>query len=147
MKEIALASDHGGFELKIKLGNFLSKNGYSIIDFGPTVLDAKDDYPDFVIPMAKYVAKKKSLGIAICRNGQGVCVAVNKVKGIRGVTGFSKKMVESTKKDDDANILCIPADYLSVKEVKEMVLLWLKTPFSNALRHKRRLRKVSMLEK
>jgi ribose 5-phosphate isomerase B len=147
VKEIALASDHGGFNLKIKIGSFLAKKGFSIIDFGPVSLNPKDDYPDFVVPLAKYVAKKKSLGIVFCRNGQGVCIATNKVKGIRAVTGFSTKMVTSTKKDDNANILCIPSDYVSDKEVKEMVILWIKTLFSGESRHKRRLAKVRRLEK
>ena len=144
---IYLGSDHGGFSLKQKLAAFLQKEGFSVKDFGPFQLDPQDDYPDFVVPAAKAVAREKgSLGIVLCRNGQGVCIACNKVKGIRAVTGFSLKMVKSTKADDDANILCLPADYLSEKEAKEIVLSWIKEPFSGQERHLRRLRKVSRLE-
>lgn len=146
-KKIYIASDHGGFALKDKLILFLKKKNYTLEDLGPHELNPEDDYPDYVIPLARKVVGSKDLGIAICRNGQGVCIATNKVKGIRAVTGFSKKMIESTKKDDNANVLCIPADYVEEKEVKQMVLLWLKTPFSNLARHKRRLNKIKRIEK
>src|SRR3989338_8995021 len=151
ISRIYLASDHGGFELKKKIISFLKmkKNKkYSLKDLGPFSYNPVDDYPDYAIPLAKSVAHdKKSIGIVLCKNGQGVCIAVNKVKGIRGVTGFSKEMVASTRADDHANVVCLPASYLSEKEVKEIVILFLKTPFSGAKRHQRRLAKVRKLER
>lgn len=147
-KKVYIASDHGGFSIKSKVISFLKQKGYTVEDVGPSTLDPDDDYPDYAIPMAKKVAgDKNSLGIVACRNGQGVCIASNKVKGIRAVTGFSSKQAETTRKDDNANILCLPADYLSESEIKNIVSVWLGTDFSNAARHKRRLRKVSSLEK
>ncbi len=146
--KIYIGSDHGGFELKKKIILFLKKKGFTVEDKGPFTLDKNDDYADYVIPVARSVAESKdSLGIVLCRNGQGVCIATNKVKGIRAVTGFSKSMVASTKNDDNANILCIPADYVSEKEVEEMVELWIKIPFSHEERHIRRLNKIKKLEK
>ncbi|HLC96910.1 MAG TPA: RpiB/LacA/LacB family sugar-phosphate isomerase [Candidatus Nanoarchaeia archaeon] len=147
-KKVYIASDHGGFLIKKKLVSFLKQKGWAVEDLGPFTLQPDDDYPDYAIPMAKKVAgDKNSLGIVACRNGQGVCIASNKVKGIRAVTGFSRQQAETTRKDDNANILCLPADYLSEPEIKNIVSAWLGTDFSNAARHKRRLRKVSALEK
>jgi ribose 5-phosphate isomerase B len=143
---IYIASDHGGFKTKIKLVKFLQKKGYKITDFGPTTFNPEDDYPDYVIPLAKQVSKTKNFGIVICRNGQGVCIATNKVKGVRAVTGFSKKEAITTRKDDNANILCIPADYLTFLQITTIATNWLKTEFSGAQRHKRRLRKISKIE-
>ena len=142
---IYISSDHGGYKLKKKLIDYLKKK-YSVEDFGPKALVPTDDYPDYAYPLAKKVAKTKSLGILICRNGQGMCIAANKVKGIRAVTGFSKKMIESTRLDDDANVLCIPADYLSFGEVKKIVQLFLETKFSQASRLKRRINKIKKIE-
>ncbi len=147
MKKIYIASDHGGFKLKGKIISFLEKKKYSIEDLGPFKYKKDDDYPDYVIPLAKKVAKTNSQGIVICRNGQGVCIAVNKVKGIRGVTGFSVKEAKTTRLDDDANVLSIPADYVNEETAKRIILTWLKTPFSNLARHKRRLMKVKRLER
>ena len=143
---IYIASDHGGFKTKIKLVKFLQKKGYKLTDFGPTSFNPKDDYPDYVFPLAQKVSKSKNLGIVICRNGQGVCIATNKVKGVRAVTGFSRKEAITTRKDDNANVLCIPADYLTLTQIKSIVSAWLKTEFSGATRHKRRLKKIQKIE-
>ena len=142
-QKIYIAADHGGFKLKEKLKLYLIKLGYEGMDFGALEHDKDDDYPDFVIPLAEKVGReKKALGIVLCRNGQGVCMAVNKVAGVRGVTGFSKKIIASTRRDDNANVLCLPADYISETEAKEIVKIWLRTKFSKAKRHVRRLKKV-----
>jgi ribose 5-phosphate isomerase B len=145
--KIYIASDHGGFKLKRKMIPFLEKLGHLVEDMGPYSYNPKDDYPDYVIPLAKKVSKSKSRGIVICRNGQGVCIAVNKIKGIRGVTGFSQKEAKTTRLDDNANVLSLPADYLTEVQAKKIARVWLSTPFSNQARHKRRLRKVSKIEK
>lgn len=139
---IYIASDHGGFKLKQKLIPYLEKRGYKVKDMGPYEYKKDDDYPDYVLPLARKVAKTKSKGIVICRNGQGVCIAVNKIKGIRGVTGFSVKEARTTREDDNANVLSLPADYLSTMKAKKIARTWLETPFSNKARHKRRLAKI-----
>ena len=144
--KIYIGSDHGGFKLKKELISYLQKK-FTIIDVGPHTLNPQDDYPDYVIPLAEKVSKSRNLGIVICRNGQGVCIAANKVKGIRAVTGFSQKEAKKTRLDDNANVLALPADYLTQKEAKKIVMVWLKTSFSNATRHKRRLKKISKYEK
>ena len=147
MKKIYIASDHGGYELKKKLILFLEKKGFPVEDVGPFTYDSEDDYPDYAIPLAQKVAQHKSKGIVICRNGQGVCIAVNKIKGIRGVIGFSVKEAKTTRLDDDANVLSLPGDYVSVDTAKKIAMVWLETPFSGLKRHVRRLNKVKRLEK
>ena len=138
--KVLIASDHGGFKLKQKLIPYLEKKGYTVQDFGPSKYKKDDDYPDFILPLAKKI--KRNLGIIICRNGQGASIAANKIKGARAVTGFSTKMVKSTRQDDNANILSLPADYITETEAKRITSIFLKTPFSNLARHKRRLKKI-----
>jgi len=146
--KIYIGSDHGGFDEKRKIISFLEKKGYVVQDMGPFEFNPKDDYPDYVIPLAQKVAKSRGvLGIVLCRNGQGVCIATNKVKGIRAVTGFSVKEAKTTRADDNANVLSLPADYLDVKLMKRIVLAWLSTPFSKSPRHVRRLNKVKRFER
>ena len=144
--KIYIASDHGGFKLKEKLVASLGKN-HVVNDLGPFKLNENDDYPDYVLLLTKEVLNEKRLGILICRSGQGTCIAANKVKGIRAVTGFSKKMIKSTRNDNNANVLCLPADYLGVREAKEIAELFLTTKFSKARRHVRRLNKIRKMEK
>jgi len=146
-KKIYIGSDHGGLKLKVKLISFLQKKGYTIQDIGPHTLQSDDDYPDYAIPLGKMVVKNKSKGILICRNGQGISIAANKVKGVRAVTGFSSKMIQSTRLDDNANIVSLPADYITLRESKKIVLSFLSTSFLGEKRHKRRLRKIAKFEK
>lgn len=148
-KTIFLAADHGGFEYKEQLKAFLSQHftQLTVEDLGAERLDPDDDYPDFGIKLGQHVAKTPdSLGIALCRNGQGICVAANKVKGIWAVTAFTEAMAGSTRTDDDANVLCLPADYLDLDRVKEIAKVWLMTSFSGHVRHKRRIEKVQSYE-
>ena len=142
-QKIYIAADHGGFKLKEKLKDYLLRLGYEGMDFGALEHDKDDDYPDFVIPLAEKVGReKKALGIVLCRNGQGVCMAVNKVAGVRGVTGFSKKIIASTRRDDNANVLCLPADYISNEEAEKMVRVFMETEFDGRERYQRRINKL-----
>ncbi|PIN87585.1 ribose-5-phosphate isomerase [Candidatus Woesearchaeota archaeon CG10_big_fil_rev_8_21_14_0_10_32_24] len=144
--KVFIASDHGGFNLKKELIEYLIKKGHNVRDLGPFAYNKEDDYPDFAIPLAESAVKEKAKGIVICRNGQGICIAVNKVKGARGVTGFSMKEAKTTRLDDDANILSLPAEYLEKGMAKKIVDVWLNTKFSGKIRHKRRLNKVRLYE-
>lgn len=146
MNPIYLASDHGGFALKEKLKSWLDQAGLAYQDIGPHLHDPADDYPDFIIPMAEKVAATNSRGIIACRNGQGAAIAANKVKGARAVTAWNTEVARSTRLDDDANILSLPADYLSDDDVESIVITWLKTDFSHEARHARRLTKIKDYE-
>ena len=145
--KIIIASDHAGFETKKALTTLLSSRGYEIEDMGPYEYNKEDDYPDFVIPAMKTIQNSSdSLGIVICRNGIGVSMLANKFKDIRAALCFNKKQSQSSKEDDNANVLAIPSDYLSDEEIWDVVEAFLKTDFSNLDRHINRLKKVSLIE-
>ncbi|MFH1142403.1 MAG: RpiB/LacA/LacB family sugar-phosphate isomerase [Candidatus Uhrbacteria bacterium] len=144
---IYLGADHAGWEAKEKVKKVLEKKKYPVVDMGNQNLVDDDDYPDFGHAVAKRVVSDPgSVGIVSCGNAQGICIVTNKVKGIRAAVGFSEYAAETSKTDDDANVLCLPGRILSEKEVEEIVLKWLETEFSGADRHKRRLEKVKEIE-
>ena len=142
-----IASDHGGYQLKKRLVRFMKNElNREITDLGPHEYVETDDYPDYVIPLAKKVAETNGRGIVICRNGVGVCVAVNKVAGIRCDIGYNIASAESMMKDDNTNVLSLAADHLSDDHAMAVVKKWLATEFSSAERHVRRLEKIHALE-
>lgn len=142
-----IASDHGGYHLKKRIIRFIEKEQEGkIIDIGPTEYDEDDDYPDYIIPLAKEVVKKNGRGIVICKNGVGVCIAANKVPGIRAGIGYNTMAAETMMTDDNTNILCLAAKGISEDLALVIVKRWLATEFSNADRHVRRLKKVAELE-
>jgi RpiB/LacA/LacB family sugar-phosphate isomerase len=144
---IYITSDHGGFALKQKIVEYFRKVGLGIADEGPFKLIPEDDYPDYVIPVMRKVQQDSSnRAIVICKNGIGVCIAANKFKDIRAALSWNPKHAESTRNDDDSNVLALPADYISEKETMEIIGAWLKTPFSKEERHIRRINKVELLE-
>lgn len=149
-KKIYLSGDHAGFKLKEKIRKYLNKRKIKYSDFGPLVYKKTDDYPDFVIPMAQKVAKEKdSLGIVIAGSGIGETIATNKVRGIKAVLyhGKSPDLITTSKLHDNANILCIGSRFVKKRDAIKSIELWLKTPFSNATRHKRRLKKIDIFER
>ncbi|MBI4598902.1 RpiB/LacA/LacB family sugar-phosphate isomerase [Candidatus Uhrbacteria bacterium] len=145
---IYLGADHAGWELKKAIQAMLEKEGYAVQDLGNERPDPNDDYPDFGYAVAKRVASEPGArGILLCGNAQGICIVANKVRGIRAGTGYSAYAAETMRKDDDTNILCLPGRVLSLDEAKQIVHLWLETPFSGEERHVRRLAKIREIEK
>ncbi|MEO8470551.1 MAG: RpiB/LacA/LacB family sugar-phosphate isomerase [Chryseolinea sp.] len=146
--KIGVAADHGGFQLKEDIKGWLISLGHEIIDFGANVLDNGDDFPDFVVPLAKAVADGKVFrGVAICGSGVGASIAANKVAGVRAalvVDGFS---AHQGVEDDDMNVICIGGRVVGNKLAEELVLAFLNAKFIGGERHKRRLAKVKALEK
>lgn len=149
--KIHLGSDHAGFELKEKLVNFLRELGHEVSDHGAAAFDEKDDYPDFVIPVAKAVAQDSgSHGIILGGSGQGEAMAANRVSGARPALGEARaavyyggplEIVKLAREHNDANILSLGARFLSEDEAKKAVRLFLETDFSGDDRHIRRLKK------
>lgn len=141
--KIFLASDHAGFHLKEKIEAYLSKLGYDVEDVGNKELDPDDDYPQFA-----YAATTKVLGeddaraLLICGSGQGMCIAANRVRGIRASICWDETSARETRNDNDSNVLCVPARVLGTDEALKVIDTWLKTPFSDAARHKRRLNEI-----
>ena len=150
--KIFIASDHAGYKVKEMIRQFIIQLGYDVKDFGPSNEDFVD-YPDFAFKVAEAVSSSKSqMGILICGTGLGMCIAANKVKGIRAVSVHDKFTAEMSRCHNDANILCLGARALAGQnfkesDIKEVVKIWLATPFDigNA-RHQRRIQKISDYE-
>jgi len=142
--KVIISSDHAGFKLKEVLKKFFEKEKIEYEDLGPKKYKKDDDYPDFIIPAAKKVAKEKTMGIVIGFSGQGEAIAANKTKGIRAVVyyGGSEKIIKLSRQHNASNILSLGANFVSAAKAKTVVKLWLRTKFSNSTRHKRRLRKL-----
>ena len=146
-KPIYLGADHAGFALKEKVKAWLDKKKIPYQDLGNIVLDAHDDYPDFAVKVARHVARMKSFGILFCGSAQGMCIAANKISGVRAVVPFSLKEVQLSREHNDANVLCLSGWYFSPAKATALVQKFLSTRFSGEVRHKRRLRKIAQLER
>ena len=147
IKKIGVCADHGGFELKEIIIAFLIKNKFQFIDFGAKELDNNDDYPDYVIPLAKAVASGEVFrGIAICGSGVGACIAANKVKGVRAALIQDYFSSHQGVEDDDMNLICLGGRVTGYASAEEMVLGFLNAEFIGAERHIRRLREIQKLE-
>ena len=144
---IGIASDHAGFELKIHLSKQLREAGYDLIDYGSSILDPLDDYPDYVIPLARAVSNKLVYrGIAICGSGVGACITGNKIAGVRACLIHDTFSARQGVEDDDMNLLCLGARVVNLQQASELTHLFLSATFSKAERHVRRLAKVTALE-
>lgn len=145
--KIGICADHGGFELKEKMLSFLKEKGYQPVDFGAETLDPADDYPDYVIPLAKAIVNREVFrGIAICGSGVGACIAANKIPGIRAALITDYFSAHQGVEDDDMNLICLGGRVTGYASAEELVMTFLKATFTAADRHKRRLRKIQQLE-
>lgn len=146
-KRIGVAADHGGFELKEYLVGMLREAHYEVVDFGDSQPKPDDDYPDFVAPLSRAVARGEvDHGVAICGSGVGACIAANKVAGVRASLIHEIFSAHQGVEDDDMNLICLGARVLGDALAWELVETFLTARFSGAERHRRRLAKVSRLE-
>jgi ribose 5-phosphate isomerase B len=144
---IYISSDHRGLILKDFLVSELTSRGLEITDMGPKSLDPEDDYTEYASLVAKKVQENdQDKGIVICANGVGVSITANKFNGIRASLSFNPQHAESSRKDDNSNILALPSDYITKEQALETTLLWLSTPFGNEDRHIRRINKIKDIE-
>ena len=145
--KIGICADHGGFEPKEKLKSFLISKEFQIVDFGATELNNDDDFPDYVIPLAKAVAAEEVFrGIAICGSGVGACVGANKVAGVRAALITDYFSAHQGVEDDDMNLICLGGRVTGYASAEELVLAFLTAKFIGAERHLRRLKKIQNLE-
>ena len=145
---IAIAADHGGYELKQIIHPFLLSLGYEVKDFGAFELDNADDYPDFVVPMARAIAAKElDRAIAICGSGVGASVAANKISGVRAALINDHFSAHQGVEDDDLNMLCLGGRVTGYMAAQELIVAFLNARFTGEERHLRRLHKVHLLEK
>ena len=144
---VGIAGDHGGFELKAYLTTSLEAAGYEVTDFGAHELVTEDDYPDFVVPMARAVARGEiTRGLAICGSGVGACVAANKVPGVRAALITDPFSAHQGVEDDDMNVMCLGGRVTAHALAWDLVQTFLSARFKEAERFKRRLTKISKLE-
>jgi RpiB/LacA/LacB family sugar-phosphate isomerase len=144
---VGIATDHGGFELKEELAAYLRKAGHELVDMGAFSVNPGDDYPDFVIPLARAVAAGKvERGIAVCGSGVGASVCANKIPGIRAALIEDHYSAHQGVEHDDMNILCIGGRVMGFVVAQELVDAFLAARFTREERHMRRLAKVAALE-
>jgi ribose 5-phosphate isomerase B len=144
--KVAIGSDHAGFMLKERLKKHLIKLNYEVKDFG-THSKESVDYPDIAFEVARDVSKGKfDRGILICGTGIGMCIAANKVVGIRAALCWDERTAELSRKHNDSNILCLGGRILGEEEAMKIVDVWLTTKFEGG-RHLRRIKKISEYER
>jgi ribose 5-phosphate isomerase B len=148
MKQVvAFGSDHVGFEMKAELIRRI-RDRYEIMDTGPTAYDANDDYPDYAAAAANAVASGKAWrGILICGSGVGVCIAANKVVGVRACVCHDTFSARQGVEHVDMNVLCIGARVIGIELAMELVMAFLGAKFSDEAKHRRRLDKLLGIEK
>jgi ribose 5-phosphate isomerase B len=144
---IFIGADHAGFKLKEQIKKYLQAQNIKFQDLGNFKLDKDDDYPEFGFKVAKFVAKNpQNRGVLICGSSFGVCIVANKVKGIRAVSACDIKDAKLSREHNDANILCLSGWDLNLEMAKKIINIWLKTKFSKAKRHLRRLAMIKRYE-
>ncbi len=145
---LGIAADHAGFILKQPLADLLRQAGHELVDFGALSLNSGDDYPDFVIPMARAVAAGQvERGVAVCGSGVGATVAANKVVGARAALIMDTFSARQGVEDDDMNVICLGARIVGSALAWEVVQAFLAAKYSGAERHARRLAKVIAAER
>jgi len=142
---IAIATDHGGLSLKVAIRAYLEEAGYAVLDLG-TMTDDSVDYPDFGEKLALSVARGEAeRGILICGTGIGMSIVANKISGIRAALVHDEFTARMSREHNDANVLVMGGRILTPEKARELVKLWLETPFEGG-RHLRRLEKIALIE-
>ena len=144
---VYLGADHQGFFLKNKVRDYLTKAGYQITDYSNEELDPDDDFPKYAKLAAKRVVDEKDdtdVAILVCGGGQGMCMAANRIKGVRAIVASSVEDATYGRNDNDANVLCLPARVLdreyNIPLWRDIVDAFMNTPFAGAERYIRRNR-------
>ena len=141
-KIIALGADHAGFEYKEMVKNYLESEGHEVRDMGTHSKDSVD-YPDFIHPVADSIEQKESeLGIIICGSGNGVAMTANKHQGIRAAIAWNNDLAALARQHNNANVLALPARFVSVDLARSMVKTFINTEFEGG-RHERRVNKIA----
>jgi ribose 5-phosphate isomerase B len=139
---IAIGADHAGFDYKELLKKHLEKNGHQVKDFGTYSHDSVD-YPDFAHPVASAVEKKEfELGVLLCGSANGVAITANKRQGIRAAICWTEEIASLARQHNNANVLCIPARFVTTEAAEKITDKFLNTPFEGG-RHERRVEKIS----
>jgi ribose 5-phosphate isomerase B len=144
--KVYLASDHAGFVKKQHLASKLAGK-FAVVDLGPEQLNPGDDYPVFAERVARAVVEDAgSMGVLVCDSGQGMEIAANKVDGVRAAVAWNEHIAYETRRDNNSNVLSLPAAELSEEEMLGIVTTWLSTEFSEEVRHQRRIDEIKDIE-
>jgi ribose 5-phosphate isomerase B len=144
---LVLGADHGGYTLKEFLKRVLLKSGHEVFDVGPAKLRSADDYPLIAAEVARRVRRTTGgRGILLCGSGVGMSVVANKFPGIRAVNAWDVKVAIRARKEEDANILVLPAHFVTQAGARAIVQVWLSTPFQRIARYRRRLGEIARIE-
>lgn len=155
--KIFVGSDHAGFGLKEKLVPYLKELGHEVEDKGPFEYNEEDDYPDFIIPVAREVSMHPNevRGIILGGSGQGEGMAANKFKNVRATVYYGQgqcivpeeheSIIRISRADNDANILSLGARFITEEEMKEVIKEWLSTPFKGTKKYQRRINKMERI--
>lgn len=139
---VAIGSDHAGFDYKEQIKNFLSNQNVSFVDFG-TLINESVDYPDYAHPVATAVENKEAaFGILICGSANGVAITANKHQDIRAALCWKTEIAALARQHNNANVICLPARFISIEDALEMVYIFMKTSFEGG-RHENRVNKIA----
>ena len=145
---IHIGTDHAGFDVKEYLVEALEEKGYEVIDHGAHEYNSLDDYPPFCIEAAEAVAREDgSFGIVIGGSGNGEQIAANKVEGVRAILAWNNETASLGREHNNANVISVGARQHTEEEILDMVLTFLNTPFSDGVRHIRRIDMISAYER
>lgn len=141
-KKLCIGSDHAGFELKSKIIKRLTEKGYQVVDKGCFSVDSID-YADYAHPVAHHVEDYNEMGILLCGSGNGINMTANKHQGIRSALCWNTEIAKLAREHNDANILTLPARFVSDKEAFEIIDVFFSTPFEGG-RHQKRIEKIPL---
>ena len=145
--KIYLATDHAGFNLKENIKKYLLSKSLDVEDMGAFEFNLDDDYPDFIAKLGEKVSNDtSSSGIIFGKSGAGEAIVANKFKNVRAILGFSEGNVKLSRQHNNANVLSLGSDFVSLVEAKKLVDIFLNTSFSNEKKHKRRIEKIGQIE-
>lgn len=143
MPEVFIGSDHRGFAAKNVLKEQLALQGYAVTDLGPDTYDEADDYNDAAVKVARAVREHEGArGILLCGSAHGIAIQANRFKGIRAIEAQTEELVQLGREHNDANILCLSADYIPENVIDRLANIFLNTAFSGEERHVRRIKKL-----
>lgn len=143
MKKVAIACDHAGFIVKPVVLDFLSERGFEVLDFGTNAEDSVD-YPDFIHPAMEAIEQLEAeVGVVMCGSGQGAAMTANKHRGIRAALCWTAELASLARRHNDANVLAIPARFVSARTVRDMLHMFFTSSFEGG-RHERRVCKIAM---
>ena len=127
---LIIGADHGGFELKEEIKNYFDEIGLNYYDIGANIQDNNDNFPEIALPLAKKISNKEyEKGILICGSGVGVCMAANRVKGVRAVNCNSEEIAKLSRLHNNSNVLCLGGRFISKDLALKIINVWMNTEF------------------